>query len=95
MVLAGVVFSGYNSTEVPLWLGVELPAQRLGVWVSLAFAIGGFSGLILGFGLFKRIKYKVKISQLETRLKQSEKMLESLQSGVSNNSSSKGNSWGG
>ncbi len=71
-VLAGFVFTSNNSVEVPLWIGVELAPQRLAVWVLLAFIWGGALGLILGYGFFRRIKTKIKIHDLEGRLKKSQ-----------------------
>jgi uncharacterized integral membrane protein len=75
IVLFGFVFSNYNTIEVPLWLGVDFSPQRLGVWIIMAFSLGGGLGLILGFGLFKRIKYRVQLSQLKTKLKETKQEL--------------------
>ncbi len=47
-------------------------SQSLAVWVLLAFAWGGVLGLLLGYGLFRRIKAQFKINQLEARLKKNE-----------------------
>lgn len=73
VVLAGFIFASNNSTEVPLWIGIELAPQSLAVWVLLAFAWGGVLGLILGYGIFRRIKAQLKIHQLEARLRKAEK----------------------
>ena len=75
IVLVGFVFSVNNTMEVPLWVGVDLAPQRIGIWVMMAFIVGAMSGLLLGFGLFKRIKYKVQLIQLRSRLKSAEKKL--------------------
>ncbi len=72
VVLAGFIFTSNNSVMVPLWIGVELSPQSLAVWVLLAFAWGGVLGLLLGYGLFRRIKAQFKINQLEARLKKNE-----------------------
>ncbi len=72
VVLAGFIFTSNNSVMVPLWIGIELSPQSLAVWVLLAFAWGGVLGLLLGYGLFRRIKAQFKINQLEARLKKNQ-----------------------
>jgi lipopolysaccharide assembly protein A len=72
VVLAGFIFTSNNSVMVPLWIGIELSPQSLAVWVLLAFAWGGVLGLLLGYGLFRRIKAQIKINQLEARLKKNQ-----------------------
>lgn len=69
VVLAGFIFASNNSVVVPLWIGIELAPQSLAVWILLAFAWGGALGLLLGYGLFRRIKAHLKIKNLEARLK--------------------------
>lgn len=73
LVLAGFVFASKNTSEVPLWIGIQLAPQSLAVWVLLAFAWGGVVGLLIGFGLFRRIRANYRIHQLEARLKKLEK----------------------
>ena len=73
VVLAGFIFASNNSIEVPLWIGIELAPQSLAVWLLLAFSWGGLLGMLLGYGLFRRIKAHLKITQLEARLRQAEK----------------------
>jgi lipopolysaccharide assembly protein A len=72
VVLAGFIFTSNNSVMVPLWIGIELSPQSLAVWVLLAFAWGGVLGLLLGYGLFRRIKAQFKINQLEAQLKKNQ-----------------------
>jgi len=72
VVLAGFIFTSNNSVMVPLWIGIELSPQSLAVWVLLAFVWGGVLGLLLGYGLFRRIKAQFKIKQLEARLNKNE-----------------------
>ncbi len=72
VVLAGFIFTSNNSVMVPLWIGIELSPQSLAVWVLLAFAWGGVLGLLLGYGLFRRIKSQLRINQLEAQLKKSQ-----------------------
>lgn len=83
IVLLGFVFSNYNPTEVPLWIGFELSPQRVGVWLILAFALGGIIGLLLGFGFFRRIKYRVELYQLRAQLKKVEKLMDESRTGKS------------
>jgi len=78
VVLAGFVFTSNNSVVVPLWVGIELAPQSLAVWILLAFAWGGVLGLILGYGLFRRIKSQLKIKQLEALLKKNQKNNDAL-----------------
>ena len=73
VVLAGFIFASQNTSEVPLWIGVELAPQNMAVWILLAFAWGGVLGLGIGYGLFRRIKAQYRIHQLEARLKKLEK----------------------
>ena len=74
---------------VPLWIGIELSPQSLAVWVLLAFAWGGVLGLMLGYGLFRRVKAQFKINQLEGLLKknQNNKMASTL---INNKNTQKG-----
>ena len=69
VVLAGFIFASNNSIVVPLWIGIDLAPQSLAVWILLAFAWGGVLGLLLGYGLFRRIKAHLKINKLEAQLK--------------------------
>ena len=70
--LARFILTTNNSVMVPLWIGIELSPQSLAVWVLLAFAWGGVLGLLLGYGLFRRIKAQFKINQLEAQLKKNQ-----------------------
>jgi len=71
IVTLGFVFSINNSLEVPLWIMIDLPQQRIGVWIILAFSTGGILGLLLGLGMFRSVRYKLRIRQLEMQLKRS------------------------
>ena len=76
--LASFVFTYFNTAEVPLWLGRELPARPLGEWVVAAFAGGGLLGLLLGFGLFQQVRSRARIRQLEAQLEQAESTIADL-----------------
>ncbi len=78
IMLAAFVFSINNPAEVPLWLGIELAPQRLGIWLIMAFAIGGAAGLLVGSGMFRGLRYRLKIRQLEKRLQSYEKNAASI-----------------
>lgn len=82
IILLAFYFSNANTTVVPLWLGIDLAPQRIGVWVVIAFSLGGLMGLLLGFGLFKRIKYRVQLKQLKSKLKKAEEQLSDLKTGT-------------
>lgn len=81
IILAGFVFASFNTAEVPLWLGREFSPRPVGHWVIVAFTLGGLIGLMLGFGLFSRIKSRMQIRRLNARLKAAEKELETLKKG--------------
>ncbi|MDT8397665.1 MAG: lipopolysaccharide assembly protein LapA domain-containing protein [Pseudomonadales bacterium] len=79
IVLGSFLFASFNTTEAPLWLVVELSPRPVGQWVVAAFATGGLLGLILGFGVFNRIKTRIQMRQLKSRLHDVEQELASLQ----------------
>ncbi len=72
VVLASFIFTSNNSVVVPLWIGIDLAPQSIAVWILIAFTGGGFLGLLLGYGLFRRIKAQHKIKQLEALLKKTQ-----------------------
>lgn len=78
VLLTGFVFTLNNTVAVPLWVGTELTAKPLGVWILLAFAIGGLAGLLLGLGLWSRFRSNRELRQIRMRLQQSEKELAML-----------------
>jgi len=71
IILLAFLFAVNNTTEVSLWLGTTLPPMGAGVLVICAFITGGILGLLLGLGIFRQLRYKLKIRQLETRLEKS------------------------
>ncbi len=75
VLLAGFVFTLNNTTAVPLWLGTELTPRPLGIWMLLAFTVGGLAGLLLGLGLWQRLHNKKDVRQLRLRLQQKEQEL--------------------
>ena len=72
-VFAGTVFLAFlfavnNTTEVSLWVGLELPAISLGVLIIGVFILGGLIGLVLGLGILRQLKYIIQIRQLRSQL---------------------------
>lgn len=78
VLLAGFVFTLNNTVAVPLWVGTELTAKPLGIWILLAFALGGMAGLLLGLGLWRRFRSNMELRQIRIRLQQTEKELAML-----------------
>lgn len=68
LVLLAFLFAVRNTTPVSLWVGVSLPETSVGVLVIAAFILGGVLGLLFGLGIFRQLKYRVKIRQLQSRL---------------------------
>ena len=79
IILLAFLFAVNNTTEVNLWIGVELPALSVGVLVIGAFIIGGVLGLVLGAGIFRQLKYKLQIKQLRSQLEKVNKAANSEQ----------------
>jgi len=75
VVFSGFLFTVNNTVEIPLWLGTSLPPKPLGLWVLLAFAVGALLGLLLGFGLWRRVQLKLQVRQLKHRLDLAERQL--------------------
>ena len=75
VLLAGFVFTLNNTVAVPLWVGTELSAKPLGVWILVAFTLGGLSGLLLGLGLWQRFRTRMELQQIRLRLHQTENEL--------------------
>ena len=67
-VLLAFLFAVNNTTDISLWVGTELPALSIGVIIIAVFILGGLTGLVLGVGIFRQLKYKVQIRQLKSQL---------------------------
>jgi len=74
IVLLAFVFVVNNATEVVLWLVIEMPAASVGVIVIISFVVGGFIGLLLGFGIFKQLKTMVQIKKIRSEVARLEKL---------------------
>jgi uncharacterized integral membrane protein len=68
IVLLAFLFAVNNTTEVVLWIGVELPPVSVGVLVIVVFITGGLLGLMLGIGVFRQMKYIFQIRKLHSQL---------------------------
>jgi len=68
IVLLAFLFAVNNTSEVSLWIGIELPAISVGVLVIATFILGGLLGLILGIGVFRQLKTLVQLRQLRSQL---------------------------
>ena len=57
VVAFGVLFSVQNTALVPLdLLIIQLPEQRVALWVLLAFAIGGVTGMLISSSAILQLK---------------------------------------
>lgn len=68
LVLFAAVFVSMNDSEVELWMGWTFSPRPAGVWLVLAFACGGFLGLLLGYGLLRRLRSRYRIRHLEDQV---------------------------
>jgi uncharacterized integral membrane protein len=75
VVFSSFLFTVNNAAEVSLWLGITLSPRPLGLWLLFAFSVGALLGLLLGFGLWRRVQLKLQVRQLTHRLKSLEKQL--------------------
>ena len=67
--LAGVIFSFFNTSPVPLSLGyITLSPRPLSVWVVAGFVLGGLCGMLLGAGLFRHMRSKMEITRLRKQV---------------------------
>lgn len=74
VMLFGILFSIQNSDRASLDLLVlQLPEQRVSLWVLAAFALGGMIGMLLSMSAILRLKSRLLIA--ENRLQRREKEL--------------------
>lgn len=79
VVMAAFIFSMRNSTPVGLWLVYEFEPRPVSLWIMLAFAGGGLCGMLLGFGVWRKIRMNSQRQRLEVQLQQCRRDLASLQ----------------
>ncbi len=81
VIVSSCIFSALNTVQVPLSLFfIELPEQAISRWIVTAFVLGGMIGLLLGVGMFNRLKTKAEISRLNKKLGAYELELNKLRS---------------
>ena len=80
IIFAALVFTANNPTKISVWLGVDLPELGIGVWIIAAYILGGLTGLLMGVGLVRQIKYKFQVKQLKGRIEQLENSKSSAKS---------------
>jgi hypothetical protein len=70
VVLAGFLFIIKNDIQTGLWLGKDLEPRSLGLWVLVAFMTGGMAGLLLGLGLWGKLRQRLELTQARKQLQQ-------------------------
>lgn len=78
VVTAGFLFAMNNAAPVTLWLGVAFAPKPLAAWILLAFISGAFAGIVLGYGLWRRIRLGMQVATLRKRLDAAERELSKL-----------------
>ena len=69
LLILSIGFSLWNTELIPLSFGViTFSARPLSVWIVLAFSFGVLLGLLLGSGLFRHLRLRRRIEQLENEL---------------------------
>ena len=77
VLILGILFSIQNSALISLdLLLVELPEQRLALWVLLAFAVGGVIGMLIS--AFAIIRLRSRLLFLQRKLDKHDKELAKL-----------------
>ena len=73
----GMLFAVQNTQKAPLdLLLIQLPEQRVALWVLLAFAIGGVAGLMISSAAMIRLKSRTLL--LQRKIDRQTKELDSL-----------------
>lgn len=68
-----ITFSYFNPTPIGLDIGLwQLSPQPVSVWVIGAFVLGGLLGLLLGLGIFRKLKSRAEIRRLNKALREAE-----------------------
>ncbi|MDR2213558.1 MAG: LapA family protein [Pseudomonadales bacterium] len=78
VVLAGYLFTQRNPEPVALWVGLQLEARPLSVWILGAFISGGVIGLALGLGIWRGLKTRYTLRQQRQRIEQLEQQSKQL-----------------
>ena len=76
---ASITFSYFNTAPISVAFGsLQFPAQPVSVWIIGAFVLGGSIGLLLGLGIFRRLKYKANIRRLNKQLAEAKQEISQL-----------------
>lgn len=79
LLLIGMLSMGFalwNSTAVPLSLGIHTFAPRpVSVWLILSLCLGVIIGMLFSMGLFRGMRDRRRIRQLEKQLGQRDALL--------------------
>ena len=78
-VLAGFIFAARNAQPVALWLLADFAPRPLGMWLLLAFAAGALLGLLLGIGLFRKLRLTWQLRQVQGQLQRCRQELAAAQ----------------
>jgi putative membrane protein len=78
LALAGFIFTIRNPEPVSLWLGVQLAARPLSLWLLVSFIVGGLIGLSLGLGIWRGLKTRLALRQQRQRIEQQDLQLQEL-----------------
>lgn len=68
IVVFAALFVSFNEERIALWLFRDFAPRPLGWWLILAFVSGGFLGLLLSTGLFRRWRTRRRIQLLRQRV---------------------------
>lgn len=67
--IISVGFSMWNTAPVVLSFGIhEFAARPLSFWIIVSFCLGGLLGLIIGAGLIRDARLRMRIRSLEKEL---------------------------
>ena len=78
---ASVTFTYYNSIPVTIGIGPwQLQPLPVSILIIGAFVSGGLLGLLLGLGLFRNLKSRLKIRRLTKALMEAEEEVSNLRS---------------
>ncbi len=79
VVLAGFIFIINNDEQTALWVIIELPPRAIGLWVLAAFIAGGLVGMLLGYGVWNKVKTRMQLMMVQKKLQQSQHEITRLQ----------------
>lgn len=69
IVVFAALFVSFNEERIALWLFRDFAPRPLGWWLIFAFVSGGFLGLLLSAGIFRRWRTRRRIWRLRQRVR--------------------------